>query len=153
MNPEATETRTGERRSLIRGFQQLRVWQDAAELYGLTRQAVKGWSFEIKKVAAQAISSADSVHRNIAEGYARRSLREYLQFLNIAKGSLGESVSGYLVYHRAGDLNDEQFESLDALAFRIENGMLRLISSLEQKQERGDWQDSLILRESNAAYG
>jgi four helix bundle protein len=42
----------------------------------------------------QAIASTDSAHRNIAEGYCRRSIREYLNFLNIALGSLGESVSG-----------------------------------------------------------
>jgi four helix bundle protein len=142
-----------ERRSIIRGFQQLRVWQDAADLYRLTKQSVKNWNFDMKKVASQAIASADSIHRNIAEGYARRSLKEYLQFLNFAKGSLRESISGYLVYHRAEDLTDQQFEPLDSLAFRLENGLLRLISSLEQKKERGDWQDSLILRESNEAYG
>jgi four helix bundle protein len=82
------------RRNKNRGYQQLRVWQDAVELYRLTCQAVRIWPFERKKVASQAIASADSVHRNIAEGYCRRSLREYLQFLNFALGSLGESVSG-----------------------------------------------------------
>ena len=42
-----------------------------------------------------AIASADSVHRNIAEGYCRRSIREYIYHLYIALASLGESVSGY----------------------------------------------------------
>jgi hypothetical protein len=71
------------RRNKNRGYQKLRVWQDATELYRLTSLAVQDWPFERKRVAAQAIASADSVHRNIAEGYCRRTIREYLQFLNI----------------------------------------------------------------------
>jgi len=73
------------RRNKNRGYQRLRVWQDAVELYRLTCRAVRSWPFERKKVASQAIASADSVHRNIAEGYCRRSLREYLLFLNFAR--------------------------------------------------------------------
>jgi four helix bundle protein len=85
-------------RSKNRGFQQLRVWQDAVELYRLTCVAVSNWPFERKKIASQAMASADSVHRNIAEGYCRKSINEYIQFLSIARGSLGESVSGYIAY-------------------------------------------------------
>ena len=130
------------RRNKNRGYQQLRVWQDAVELYRLTCQAVRNWPFERKKVASQAIASADSVHRNIAEGYCRRSLREYLQFLNFALGSLGESVSGYTTYHSAEHLSDADFEALDSLSFRLENGLMKLIESLERKRNSGDWVES-----------
>ncbi|PWI46434.1 four helix bundle protein, partial [Candidatus Heimdallarchaeota archaeon B3_Heim] len=34
--------------------------------------------------------SSHSISRNIAEGYSRRSIKEYLNFLNIALGSSGE---------------------------------------------------------------
>jgi four helix bundle protein len=76
------------RRNKNRGYQQLLVWQDAIELYELALRAVRGWAFELKRIASQAIASSDSVHRNIAEGYCRRTVREYLQHLNIALGSL-----------------------------------------------------------------
>jgi len=131
-----------ERRNKNRGYQQLRVWQDSVELYRLTCQAVRNWPFERKKVASQAIASADSVHRNIAEGYCRRSLREYLQFLNFALASLGESVSGYTTYHSAEHLSDADFETLDSLSFRLENGLVKLIESLERKRNSGDWVES-----------
>jgi hypothetical protein len=39
------------------------------------------------------------------------------------------------------------------LAFRLENGLLKLVECLERKQETGDWIDSLIIKESNVAYG
>ena len=47
----------------------------------------------------------------------------------------------------------EEFEALDTLAYKLENGLLRLVESLEQKRERGDWVDTLIVKESNTAYG
>lgn len=142
-----------QRRNKNRGYQQLRVWQDAIALYVLVCRMVKGWPFELKKVASQAIASSDSVHRNIAEGYARRSIREYLNFLNIARGSTGESVSGFIACRAAGQIDDAQFEDLDSLAFRLENGLLKLIESLERKRDEGTWEDSLVIRESNVNYG
>jgi four helix bundle protein len=97
----------------------------------------------MKKVASQQIASTDSVHQNIAEGYSRRTVREYLQFLSVARGSLAETVSGLLAYHKAKQLQDETFEDLDSLAFKVENQLLKLIESLEQKRDAGDWQESL----------
>ncbi|MGH7793769.1 MAG: four helix bundle protein [Candidatus Binatia bacterium] len=84
-----------------RGYQQLRVWQDAVEFYRLTSHEFRKWPYELKRVASQAIAASDSIHRNIAEGYCRKSIREYLNFLNIALGSLGESVSGLHAYRNA----------------------------------------------------
>jgi four helix bundle protein len=136
-----------------RGYQQLRVWQDAIELYVLGWSVFRKFPFELKRVASQAISSSDSVHRNIAEGYCRRSLREYLQFLNISLGSLGESVSGFYACRKAEQITEEDFDVLNDLSFKLENGLLKFVESLEHKQETGDWIDSLIIKESNVAYG
>ena len=104
-------------------------------------------------MSSQQISSADFVHRNIAEGYCRRSIKEYLNFLNISLGSLGESVSGLFGYRKAKQISEVQFEKLDALAYKLENGLLKLVESLERKRDQGDWVDSLVVKESNAVYG
>jgi four helix bundle protein len=140
-------------RNKNRGYQQLRVWHDAIDLYVLSWRVFKRFPFELKRVASQAISSSDSVHRNIAEGYCRRSLREYLQFLNFSLGSLGESVSGFHAYRQSDQITEEDYKALNDLAFKLENGLLKLVESLERKQETGDWIDSLIIKESNVAYG
>jgi four helix bundle protein len=142
-----------ERKNINRGYRQLIVWQDAADLYVLTCKIFRKFQFELRRVASNQIASVDSVHRNIAEGYCRRSLKEYLQFLNVALGSLGESVSGIHVYRRADQISEAEFEQLDTLAYKLENGLVRLIDSLQHKQTEGGWQDSFMLRESNAAYG
>ena len=141
------------RKNRNRGYQKLTVWNDAIEYYVLTCDVFRSFPYELKRVASQQIASADSVHRNIAEGYCRRSIREYLNFLNISLGSLGESVSGLISYRKAEQVSEVQFEKLDALAYKLENGLLKLVESLERKRDRGDWVGSLVVRESNAVYG
>lgn len=141
------------RKNINRGYMKLIVWQDANALYVLTCKLFRGFPYELKRVASQQIASVDSVHRNIAEGYARRSINEYLQFLNIALGSIGESVSGLHVYLDAGQLSEADFDLADALAFKLENGLIRLIESLQIKRHDGGWDDSFVVCESNAAYG
>jgi four helix bundle protein len=140
-------------RNKNRGYQQLRVWQDAIEFYVACCRVFRPFPYELKRVASQGIASADSVHRNIAEGYCRRGIREYLPSLNYALGSLGESVSGLIACCRAAQIGEKEFEPLNALAFKLENGLLKLVESLERKGIAGDWVDHLILKESNAAYG
>jgi four helix bundle protein len=141
------------RKNKNRGYQQLRVWQDAVSYYVQTCEVFRKFPYELKRVATQAIASSDSVHRNIAEGYCRRSIREYLNFLNIALGSLGESVSGLHACWKSKQLMETEFQHLDSLAYKLENGLLKLVQSLEQKRETGDWIDHLMIKESNALYG
>ncbi|HCN78579.1 MAG TPA: hypothetical protein DIT13_15465 [Verrucomicrobiales bacterium] len=144
---------SAERRNKNCGYQQLLVWQDAAELYGLAWVAVRGWPFELKKLASQSMASSDSVHRNIAEGYCRRTIREYLQHLNIALGSLGETLSGFIAYSRNGQIDSATFEQLDTLIFRLENRLLKLVESLEHKRNANEWTETLIVREDTTEYG
>jgi four helix bundle protein len=135
-----------------RGYQKLRVWNDAIEFYTETYKVFRTFPYELKRVASQAIASSDSVHRNIAEGYCRRSIKQYLNFLNIALASLGESVSGLYAYRNAEQLPEEQFQHINKLAYKLENGLLKLVESLEYKKESGDWVDNLMTKESNAIY-
>ncbi|TVP80343.1 MAG: four helix bundle protein [Puniceicoccaceae bacterium] len=140
------------RRNKNRGYQQLIVWQDAVAYYKLTAESFRPAGFEMGRIVSQQLASADSVHRNIAEGYCRRSIKEYIHYLYIALGSLGESVSAQFAYLEAGQLSPEEYEKLDALAYKIENGMLRLVQSIELKRDQNDWTDTLIVEESNATY-
>ena len=139
-------------RNKNRGYQKLRVWNDAIEYYAYTCKAFRGFPYELKRVASQAISSSNSVHRNISEGYCRRSIREYLNFLNIVLGSLGESVSGLQAYRKSQQINEVDFEKLNNLAYKLENGLLKLVERLEQKRERGECVDHLMVKESNEVY-
>ena len=52
------------RKNRNRGYQKLTVWNDAIGYYGLTCDVFRPFPYELKRVAAQQIASADSVHRN-----------------------------------------------------------------------------------------
>jgi four helix bundle protein len=141
------------KRNKNRGYQKLRIWNEAVEYYKQTCEVFKKVAYELKRVASQQIASSDSVHRNIAEGYCRRSIHEYLKFLYIALGSLGESVSGLYACREAKQISIEDFERLDELAFKLENGLLKLVQTLEEKRELGEWTDHLMTKESGIAEG
>ena len=136
-------------RNKNRGYQQLRVWQEAIDFYAACCRVFHAFPGDLRRVAAQAIASADSVHRNIAEGDCRKSIREYLHFLNFALGSLGESVSGLHACRHTEQISAPDFDALDALAFKLENGLLRLVASLQCKERDGTWDDTMVLNESN----
>ncbi len=106
-----------DRKNINRGFKKLRVWQDAVSLYILAYKLLSDFPFELKKVAANSIDAAHSISRNISEGYCRRSLKEYLNYLNIALGSSGEFHSCYESFYRANQVTRQEYESLDKLHY------------------------------------
>ncbi len=121
-----------EHRNVNRGFEKLRVWNDSIELYTLTCQILSKFSFELKKIAANCIDASHSISRNIAEGYSRRSVKEYLNFLNIALGSSGEYYSCIMSFKKAKQISGEEFEQLDRLHYKTENELVQLIKSLNK---------------------
>ena len=129
------------RKNINRGFKKLRVWEDAVSLYILAAKIFIAFPIELKKVASNAIDSAHSVSRNIAEGYCRKSLKEYLNHLNIALGSCGEFHSCCESFKQAGQITGAEYEELDQLHYKLENGLISLIKSLQRKQRVGTWDD------------
>jgi len=72
-------------------FEDLLVWQKAMEMvkqiYLVSQDRKLNKDFALRD---QLRSAALSIPTNIAEGFERASTKEYLNFLNIAKGSAGE---------------------------------------------------------------
>lgn len=98
----------------IECFEDLIIWQKAVELavevYDLTNNsAAMRADFGFKRQLRDATVSISS---NIAEGFERRSRREYLNFLNIAKASAGEVRSLIAVAGRIGYLSVAEVEKL-----------------------------------------
>ena len=130
-----------ERKNINRGFKKLRVWNDAVELYILAVKILSDFPFELKKIASNSLDAVHSINRNIAEGYCRRSIKEYLNYLNIALGSCGEFHSCYVSFRKAEQISETELEQLDELHYRVENELIRLIKTLQKKQGSGDWED------------
>src|SRR5712691_301168 len=80
-----------EKRKPIRSFEDLIVWQMAIalvkQIYLVTNAGALKTDFGLKDQIRRA---SVSIPTNVAEGFERASRKEYLQFLNIAKGSAGE---------------------------------------------------------------
>lgn len=95
------------------------------------------------KLKSQFRDAAQSVSANISEGYGRRSLPEYLQFLYTAKGSLAETLTRAIGLQNVKLISNDDFEDLDKLHYEVENKLLRLIESLENKRRKNEWQDTL----------
>lgn len=115
------------------GFRKLIVWQNAYKLRRLVYDATKRFPKDEMRRVSQMRDAARSVKQNIQEGYGK-SLGEYIHFLEISKGSLGEL---------AGDIDDclddglivkEEFQRIDSLIGKTDYLFMRLIQSLRQKQ-------------------
>jgi len=131
-----------ERKNVNRGFKRLNVWKNSVLLYILAYKIFVKFPFVLKKIAANSIDAAHSISRNISEGYCRRSLKEYLNHLNIALGSCGEFHSCYESCMQADQISKEEYEELDVLHYKVENQLLKLIESLQRKQKGGQWEDT-----------
>jgi hypothetical protein len=42
-------------------------------------------------------------------------------------------------FHLAKQINDENYEKLDILHYKTENGLLKMIKSLQEKMKNSDW--------------
>ncbi len=140
------------RRNLNRGYLKLEAWTRGMDLFALSYQlsATVG-DFKLK---SQFRDAAQSVSANIAEGYGRRTLPEYLQFLYFAKGSLAETLTRAIGFKTSNLITPAEFEGLDELHYEVENKLLRLIESLEAKRGTGEWRESLpsIQSSSNPVF-
>jgi len=54
-------------------------------------------------------------------------------------------------YRKAEQVSETDFAQLDGLAFKLENGLLKLIDVLKRKQLDGDWIDHSVVKERNTA--
>ena len=119
----------------------LEAWQRGMDLFVMAFRLSANVSD--LKLKSQFRDAAQSVSANIAEGYGRRSLPEYLQYLYTAKGSLAETLTRAIGLQKVEIISNEDFEDLDKLHYEVENKLLRLIESLENKRGTNEWRDTL----------
>jgi len=133
-----------QRKNLNRAYMKLEVWQRGMDPFRMAWQLAE--QVRDFKLRSQFVDAAQSVSANIAEGYGRRTVAEYVYFLYAAKGSLAEALTRACGLRQVELLTDGQFENFDQLQYEVENKLLALIRSLEAKRAAGDWIDSLPRR-------
>ncbi|MBM4055481.1 MAG: four helix bundle protein [Planctomycetes bacterium] len=119
---------------MLKNFKDLKVWQKAyqlcLEIYKTTKRFPKE---ELYGLTSQIRRAAVSVVCNIAEGYGRKTLLEYIRSLYIAYGSICELETQVLL---SGDLDyvePERIETLQKNLGEVERMLKALIKSLETK--------------------
>ncbi len=122
----------------FKSFEDIEAWQMARELsmniYALTVVGNFSKDYSLKD---QINRSAGSTMDNIAEGFERGGNREFIQFLAIAKGSVGEVRSQL---YRAKDrhyIEDENFNQLFGKALVISKLITSLMKYLQQSDFKG----------------
>lgn len=115
----------------IESFEDLLVWQKAMDLaeqvYRVTSSGLLSKDFGLKDQLQRAVVS---IPANIAEGFERKSTREFQQFLNIAKGSCGELRCLIILANRIGYLDKNQNFSLCRQSIEISKMLSGLLRSL-----------------------
>jgi four helix bundle protein len=115
----------------IRTFEDLVVWQKAIEfvkeVYLLTQQGELKRDFALRDQMRRA---ALSIPTNIAEGFERTSRKEYLLFLNIAKGSAGEMRSLIRVALEVGFLDTDTHDRLRNSAMTLSRFLSNQMKSI-----------------------
>jgi four helix bundle protein len=120
-----------ERRKKVEGFEDLLVWQKGMEIvkqvYLISREGELCRDFALRDQLRRA---AISISTNIAEGFERASRKEYLSFLNYAKGSTGEVRSLLNVAAELGYLKPSQYEVLRQAVLELSRYLSNQIKSL-----------------------
>lgn len=122
----------------IRSFEDLEAWQLARklanEIYASSSSGAFAKDFALRD---QIRSAAISVLSNIAEGFERGGNAEFIQFLSIAKGSVGEVKSQTYVALDQGYIEQGKFEKLQALASDVGKKLGGLMAYLRKSGMKG----------------
>ncbi|MBD2611095.1 30S ribosomal protein S23 [Nostoc linckia z18] len=120
-------------RKKIETFEDLKVWQKGIDLvkqiYLRTKEGELSKDFGLRDQLRRATVS---IPTNIAEGFERYSRKEYLNFLNIAKGSAGEVRSLLRVALEVGYLDQPTYTQLSNQAMELSRMLSNQIQSINQ---------------------
>jgi len=108
----------------INSYRDLLVWQKGMDL------VVKSY-----ELASQIQRAAVSVPANIAEGYGRHHLGDYLHQISVANGSLKELETHPLIAQRLAYLREEQIQPALELASEVGRMLRALSRSLRRKTD------------------
>ena len=111
MRVQDTGDRGQKMENKVKSYKDLIVWQKSMdlviEIYKLVKKLPKEETYSLSDQMRRAVVSIPS---NIAEGYARKTTKEYLKFLSIANGSRTELETQLIICNKIGYLNEKEIE-------------------------------------------
>jgi len=115
----------------MKNYRDLIVWQKSIglviNLYRLTDRFPKNEFFGI---VAQIRRSAVSIPSNVAEGFGRKSDKEFIRFLKIAMGSIFELQTQIYISFGLNFINQETYEGIYSASREVEIMLKTLINKI-----------------------
>lgn len=115
----------------VQDYRDLEVWQQAMDLVmDVYRETSQFPGHEIYALTSQLRRAAVSIASNIAEGQGRRTTKEFLNHLSIARGSLLEVQTQIEIAYRLEYLklpNAQSVHQQITIVARLLNGLIRAL--------------------------
>jgi four helix bundle protein len=119
---------------MLKNYKDLKVWQKAYQLCLEIYKNTKKFPVEERYgLTSQIRRAVISIPSNIAEGYGRRTTKEYIQSLYIAYGSICELETQILLAGDLGYIKEDVLKKLQINIGDIERMLKALVKSLENK--------------------
>jgi four helix bundle protein len=116
---------------LKRAHTQLDAWREGIVLVKAMYEATNGFPAEERYgLTSQTRRAAVSIPTNIAEGAARGTQKEFLQFLIVARGSMSELETLLTIAKEIGYLSEDKSKDLFRLFDQESSRLSGLISSV-----------------------
>jgi four helix bundle protein len=123
--------------STVKSFEELTIWQESRKftnkIYALTNKFPKE---ELYGLTSQIRRAVVSIMSNIAEGFDRRSDKEFSNFLSIARGSTAEIQNNLYIALDLRYISKEEFnktyEEAKSVAKQI-NGLMNYLKNNNKK--------------------
>jgi four helix bundle protein len=120
----------------IKKFEDLPVWQLALkvtkEIYELTNKKEFSKDFSLRDQIRGAIISVSS---NIVEGFEKNNNNEFIRFLKIAKGSVGEVRNQLYIALAVNYITEQEFDKINKELEDLANQIGGFIVYLEEKRK------------------
>ncbi len=122
----------------ITRFEDIEAWQEARKLVKLVYEAINA-NTEFKRdyrLTGQIQGAAVSTTSNIAEGFSRKSNKEFIQYLFISKSSAAEVQSHLYVAIDQAFITQKDFEKLYSQAdvvSKLDSGFIKYLTSQLKK--------------------
>lgn len=122
----------------VLSFEDLEVWKKSRilsqKIFLLLNVEPFSKDYQLKN---QINGSSGSIMDNIAEGFGRNGNKEFIQYINIANGSLMETRSQLYRAFDRGYLKKETFSELQQLCIEISKMLYSLMKYLKSSSMKG----------------
>ncbi|KQW83909.1 four helix bundle protein [Brevundimonas sp. Root1279] len=122
----------------VTNYRDLQVWRKSLDWAEGIYEASAHWPRDERfGLIGQIRRAAVSVASNIAEGAARRSTGEFIQFVGMARGSLAEAETQLILAERLGYLPNVDARALLLASEDISRMLVALSSALSRRKDGG----------------